>query len=81
MIYIITIKPYYIFICIVIIFIFILGIKKLIFIDNAIEKKSSAPHEGIEPSTTSLKGWRSTAELTRLLAIITIFKFLSLILH
>ena len=27
--------------------------------------KKLAPHEGIEPSTTSLKGWRSTAELKR----------------
>ena len=31
--------------------------------------KKLAPHEGIEPSTTSLKGWRSTAELTRLVRI------------
>ena len=51
-------------------------LKKKFFFLIYIWKKSSAPHEGIEPSTTSLKGWRSTVELTRLLDNIIIFKFL-----
>ena len=38
--------------------------------------KKLAPHEGIEPSTTSLKGWRSTAELTRLVRIMMNFIFI-----
>ena len=44
---------------------------------NLIDIKKEAPHEGIEPSTTSLKGWRSTAELTRLHTIMMNFIFKS----
>ena len=52
--------------------IFLLDLTKLNnLIENSAKKrakkkiKKNAPPEGIEPSTTSLKGWRSTAELKR----------------
>ena len=38
--------------------------------ENVLQKE--APQEGIEPSTTSLKGWRSTAELSRLTVFIVL---------
>ena len=40
------------------------NVKLFIMLNEVLQKE--APQEGIEPSTTSLKGWRSTAELSRL---------------
>ena len=44
------------------------NVKLFIMLNEVLQKE--APQEGIEPSTTSLKGWRSTAELSRLAVFI-----------